>query len=448
MPNIVVHALVLLAVLSASLPSLADGRLRSGPMAGAAALREAPIWFQADAAATAHIEYWTATDGTHRRSAAVALGSAEDYAATLRLVGLEPGLRYAYQLFLDGKAAGPPAEVATPALWQWRGDAPDFRVLTGSCAYFNDAAYDRPGPPYGGGTAIFDAMAGKKPDLTLWLGDNLYFREADLSPWGMAERYRVTRARPELQQLLRSGQHAAIWDDHDYGPNDANASWQYKGEALRLFRRYWPNPGYGLPETPGVFTVVSLGDADFFLLDDRYYRDADRGPEHPGKAMLGPAQLRWLQNALLNSKASFKLIANGSQMLNDADRYEGWNHFRSEQSAFLSWLAHSGIGGVIFLSGDRHHTELLKIERSPLYPLYELTCSPFTAGPHQADPREAKPRRVAGTLVGERNFCSLEFHGSAATRAVTLKSYAENGREIWARTLSLSEIGGRPKGRY
>jgi len=439
------RGLALFGGLLAAAPALAAGALQSGPMAGPAAMREVPIWFQADSPASARIEYWAGDEARHRHSATIKLDAAEDYAATLRLVGLEPGVRYRYQLFIDDKAAGPVGEVATRVLWQRRRDAPDFRVLTGSCAYFKDPPYDRPGSAYGSGTGIFDAMADKQPDLTLWLGDNLYFREADFSPWGMGERYRVTRARPELQKLLRRGQHAAIWDDHDYGPNNANASWIHKGEALRLFRRYWPNPGYGLPEAPGVFTVLSLGDADFFLLDDRYYRDADPLPEQPGKAMLGPAQLRWLQNALLNSTAAFKLIANGSQMLDDLGRHEGWNRFAGEQSGFLSWLAQSGISGLLFLSGDRHHTELLRIERRNRYPLYELTCSPFTSGTHGVEKERQNPNLVAGTLVGERNFCSLEFTGTGAARAVTLRSFNGEGRELWARTLTLSELGGRKR---
>ena len=439
--TLALRPLFVLAALLCSDLAQAGAALRAGPMAGPAAMREVPIWFQADGPATARIDYWTEDGGRHSRSLSVRLEATEDYAASLRLVALEPGRRYSYQLFLDDQAAGPPATVSTQPLWQWRRGPPDFRVLIGSCAYFNDPLYDRPGSPYGSGMGIFDVMAEMQPDLTLWLGDNLYFREADFSPWGMAERYRSTRAQPALQKLLRSGQHAALWDDHDYGPNDANASWIYKEEARRLFRRYWPNPSYGLVEAPGIYTVVSVSDADFFLLDDRSYRDADPMPAHPSKAMLGPAQLRWLQNALQNSRAAFKFIANGSQMLGDVNHGEGWSHFASERADFLSWLAKSGISGVILLSGDRHHTELLRLERGALYPLYELGCSPLTAGTHSVEEERRNPRLVEGTLVGERNFCSLEFSGAQATRKVVLRSYNSEGRQLWQRSLSLAELG-------
>ena len=49
---------------------------------------------------------------------------------------------------------------------------------------------------YGGGFEIFDAIAAKKPDLMLWLGDNLYFQRPDfLDPVSMAARHRAIAVR-------------------------------------------------------------------------------------------------------------------------------------------------------------------------------------------------------------------------------------------------------------
>jgi alkaline phosphatase D len=151
----------------------------------------------------------------------------------------------------------------------------------------------------------------------------------------MHYRYTHDRALKGLQPLLRKGRHYAIWDDHDYGPNDSNKSLILEDESLTLFKRYWVNPSFGLPELPGVFTVVSYGDADLFLLDDRYYRDGDTMPDRADKAMFGPRQIAWLEDALLNSPATFKIIVAGGQMLNDFDVFEGWNHFPAERDSNL-----------------------------------------------------------------------------------------------------------------
>ena len=176
----------------------------------------------------------------------------------------------------------------------------------------------------------------------------------------MNARQRVVRHHPALQKLLSALPHYAIWDDHDYGPNDSNRSFVFKDASLVLFQRYWANPSYGLPGGPGIFTQFSVADADFFLLDDRGYRDHDRATDFPGKQLYGSEQLIWLENALLASRARFKLIVGGSQFLNDRSKAEGWQHFPAERDAFLDWLGNNHINGVIFLSGDLHHTELLK----------------------------------------------------------------------------------------
>lgn len=429
--------LALLAFCFASASAAAAG-LSSGPMAGHVTMRTARVWLQADGPGTAQIELWRVDEPeTKQRSAPVELLANTDYATTFELVALEPGTRYEYRILLDGEPVvlGERAYVRTQPLWRGHVDAPDLRVFLGSCAYVNDPPYDRPGPPYGGDYFIFEtiaALARATPadHFMLWLGDNMYFREADYeSPWGMNDRWRRHRALPALQPLLSATHHYAIWDDHDYGPNDTNRSFVFKGTALGLFQRYWANPSHGLPGIPGIFTTFSYLDADFFLLDDRWYRSADRGGADGERTMLGRAQIDWLKQALAASTATFKFIANGSQLMNDAHRYEGWHNFPQERDAFLDWLARQRVTGVVFLSGDRHHTELLRRERAGSYPLYELTCSPLTSGARNAD--ESNPLRVPGTLVLARNFCTLDLTGTRAERALVFRAFAADGRELW-----------------
>ena len=155
----------------------------------------------------------------------------------------------------------------------------------------------------------------------LWLGDNLYLRPEDWnSHEGIFRRYASSRSNPALQPLLGSVHHYATWDDHDYGPNDANRSYALKGSSLLAFKTFWANPSYGLPELPGVFGQFSWGDVDFFLLDDRTYRAPASTPEP--RPYLGQAQLTWLLESLSNSRAPFKVIASGSQVLSPYNRFE------------------------------------------------------------------------------------------------------------------------------
>jgi alkaline phosphatase D len=426
-------------------------QLVSGPMVGATAMRQAKVWMQASAAGTAQIEYWElAADGKKpdrravRKSAQVKLGSATDFVAHFTLGLLEPGRTYGYRVLINGREQKVPQTLAfkSQAFWQWRTDPPDWKLAFGSCVFNNDANYDRPGRAYGGTVSVFQQIANQRPDLMLWAGDYLYFREADEdSEMGLAHRWRFDRRVPEMQALLRTGSHLAIWDDHEFGPNDANSSYRFKGESLKLFQRYWANASYGLPETPGIFGNHRFNDADIFMLDNRYHRDHDK-LQTKEKTKLGQAQMRWLKNALLASVSPIKIIAVGGQITNEVNRFEGWHNFPDERADFLKFLVDHKINGVVFLSGDRHFTELLKTERAGTYPLYEFTCSPISAGNVSnldAAERENKAL-VEGTLVNQRNFCTLDFSGPRAARKITMRSFSNSGEKLWERDIALSEL--------
>ena len=421
----------------------AAAQLVAGPMAGYPAPRSALLWLQTDGPAQVQIAFWPAARPRERStSMAVSTERAHHHTAHFELAPLVPGTRYEYQVLVDGHAANDLGQFSfrTAPQWQWRAPPPDVKVLTGSCAYFNDADFDRPGRPYGDGYRIYRAMAAQQADQMLWLGDALYLREADYaSPAGMAARYRRDRARLELQDFLRSTPQAAIWDDHDYGPNDSGSAFVFKQASLDLFKDYWVNPSYGLPGAPGIYTVLHLGDADFFLLDDRWYRDAGRAPETADKGLFGPAQMAWLKNALLESTARFKIVASGGQLLNPDGRYDAWTHYPAERQAFLAWLKASGVKGVLLLSGDRHLTELLRLERPGAYPLHELTCSPLNSGPAKGE--RTNGLRLPGTLVEARNFCALHFVGQGRARRLEIASFDVDGRELWRRAISLTELG-------
>jgi alkaline phosphatase D len=424
----------------------AEQGLRAGPMRAWTELRSAAVWVQTERPADVQLRYFPAAAPAAARLTPVIATSAErELAATLVLAGLEPGTRYGYEVYVDGaRVERPyPLELVTQPLWQWRAPAPDFEAMFGSCLYVNEDPYDRPGKPYGSEFEILGAMTARRPDLMLWLGDNLYTREVDFfSPTGLAARYRHDRALPELQAFLAATSHYATWDDHDYGPNNSDFTYPLKATALELFARYWPAPVYGAPGTPGVFQKVSWGDVDFFLLDDRTYRMPNDWPAGPDKTMLGRAQMEWLKGSLLASTAVFKVIVNGNQVLNANSRHETMTAF-ADTHEVLAWIARNRVEGVLFLSGDRHHAELVRIDRPGGYPLYDFTSSSITAGVHvmkEGDPELVNPLRVDGTLAMEHNFGVVRFSGPPRQRQVTLQLCGVDGAVRWERTITRAEL--------
>ena len=419
--------------------------LLSGPMLSYADLRETAIWIQTRHAADAQVRFHPeGRPADARLSKVIRTDARDDLIAVFTLSGLEPGTRYAYEVYLDGRpVARPyPFAFATQALWRWRTDPPDFTAMFGSCAYVNDPAYDRPGTPYGSDHEIFDAMAAKKPDLMLWVGDNTYTREVDFfSPAGIRYRYGHTRALPQLQPFLAATHHYATWDDHDYGPNDSDGTFPLKDVSLDVFKQYWPNVAYGLRETPGVFHKFQWNDVEFFLVDDRYYRKPESWPAGPDKTMLGRVQMDWLKESLAASRAPFKVVVVGSQALNPISRSESWADFETERTELLDFVRDARVEGVLFLSGDRHMTELIRVDRPGQYPLYDFTSSPLTAG--TAAPRDAErenPHRVAGTLLVEHSFGQLRFEGKPGARRVRLQAYDKTGILKWEHVIAQGDL--------
>jgi alkaline phosphatase D len=433
----------ILILLLFSLNSFA-AEIKSGPMLGHTALRGANIWIETTAPAHATIKYWQEghRKNPHYQYAKVLAGNYNMH--TFKLKGLQPGLSYHYQIWVDKQAIQKDTDFfnfKTQQNWMWRTDPPDFSVLTGSCNFENEEAHDRAGTPYGGGYEIFDTIAKQEADMMLWLGDNWYYRPVDFdAEQNMIYRASKDKGRDFLQPIFQKFPNYAIWDDHDFGPDNSGGYFIFKQKSLDIFKNIWANPSYGLPETPGIFTKVRFNDVDFFLLDDRYHRSNEKFPDGEDKHMYGTEQILWLKNQLVASRQPFKFIVGGNQMLNDFHPWEGWDKYRYERDAFLTWLDEAKIEGVVFLSGDKHHTEMLKIPRKDSYPLYELTCSPFTAGTHEKflDSERAKPTLLENTLVGEKNFCKLTFDGPRKDRNLTIETYDVNGKLLWSKKLKQS----------
>ncbi len=422
--------------------------LVAGPMLADVTHRGAAVWVQTDGPAEVRVDAFGPGDSTPTVSARAVPGG--DGTATARLFGLEPGTAYTYRVSVDGADATPtayPAAFRTQPLWQWRTDPPAFTAAIGSCYYDNDPAYDRPGDGYGGSTAIFNEIDALRPDLMVWLGDNTYLREVDWwSAEGIDYRFRHSRSEPALQPLLARTAHYATWDDHDFGPNDSDRSYVLKGETLDTFTDYWPAATRGLPGVPGVFTQFQWADVEFFLLDDRYHRAPNDAPPSE-RTILGPDQAQWLLDALTASQAPFKVVGVGGQFLNPVPVFETFAAIApAERQRLLDEIAARKVEGVVFLSGDRHHTELIKLDRPGAYPLYEFTSSPLTAGASTAalrpdSPERDNPLRVEGTLVaGERTFGTLTVQGPRTDRTMTMRTYAADGRMLWERAVRAREL--------
>lgn len=450
--------------------------IASGPMLGYSTMSEVLIWVQTTEPATVAARYWEVGTDPAAAIHTDSLLTSRDQACVAKLLATQVtwGKRYRYEILINGEVvqqqfregysrSGPiPYSFQTPRNWRFRQEGHeifDFTVAAGSCAYINDGEYDRlNSPPYGQEYEIFEAIYEKQPDLMLWLGDSIYLREPDWSSrTGLHRRWSHDRALPHLRALLSSTHQYAIWDDHDYGPN--NASWEFynKAQSTEAFTLFWGNPTAGHPEIPGIFTYFQWGDVHFYLLDNRTYRDSDGLTPikyEEQKKHFGKRQIDWLISSLKSNQsqsrsnypASFHIICAGSQIISDNPYPENFRTYRDEFNYLFDRLRSERIDGVFFLSGDVHYTELSKDShqvwgytnkpgeggwRGVPYTFYDLTVSPLTSGVHSHPTNNTK--RVATFAptedgsIRQRNFATLSFSGPLGDRAMTIRIYDSKG---------------------
>jgi alkaline phosphatase D len=423
----------------------------SGPMLGPVELRDAKIWLEVSPAVkSVSLQYKKKNDTKTKTILYKGQLGNEFNPLQLTIGGLEFNTTYEYQFIINGKPSAAKGEFTTKDLWPYRRPVPDFSFLTGSCSYFNEPAYDRVytdmvqlnrlATPYGKDSSIFEPMAKEKASFMLWLGDNWYTRDVDyFSEWGLWYRASHDRAQPVLQKFLKSMPHIATWDDHDFGPNDIGKNYILKNISRTIWKNYWCNPSYGENEQ-GIYTLYSWADTDIFLTDDRWWRSADRmkdsidGKPNPDKRMLGRQQMEWLKNSLLYSIATFKIIVTGSQVLNPVSPFDKFSRFPAEYDELMQFLKDYKINGVLFLTGDRHHSEIIKVERPGTYPLYDVTVSPFSSGTHKFFGAETvNPYRVFA-LDEKQNYARVSVTGKRTERKLTVEFLGVKGEKLgeWA----------------
>lgn len=418
------------------------GQLKSGPMLGYSDLKEVMIWVQTESEKEVKIRYWEMGEpGNVKTTNPIITQAKDNFTAHLLANQVDPGKKYAYEIILDQEVQKFefPLVFQTQELWQYRKDPPNFSFAFGSCNYVNDEKSDRPGKPYGGNLDIFTRIDEKSPDFMIWGGDNFYYREPDWNTkTGMWYRNDDTRKVKQLAPLMAHTHHYAIWDDHDYGPNDADRSWPLKNMSLEIFKQYWANPNYVF-ENEGITGFFSWSDVDFFLLDDRWNK-APNNLKDPNKDYFGEKQLNWLLDALTYSKASFKVIVTGGQVLNPAKIFENMANYERERNQLIEEITNRQIEGVLFLTGDRHVHSFWKLDREGTYPLYEITASPLSAGvasPHELDKNEVL---VKETLVNKNGFAYIQVSGPKNNREMTIQLLGLGGEILWEQRLHANDL--------
>lgn len=263
-----------------------------------------------------------------------------------------------------------------------------------------------------------------KPDLWIWLGDNVYGRADDLAD--LSRKYRAEKNKPDYIALREQCRVIGTWDDNDYGVSDGGKENPNKVECQRLLLDFLDEPADSpRRKQAGVYVAYTFGPpgkrVKIILLDGRYHRDG------PGRTadMLGKEQWQWLEEQLTGSDADVHLIGSGIQVIASEHPYEKWANFPQSRQRLFDLIAKTGARNVIFLSGDRHLGEISKLNDPHIsQPLYDITSSGMTH--HAKDnffhsfTHETNKYRCGQNFV-DLNFGLIEFNWNVDAPFVTLQ---------------------------
>ncbi|QDV44085.1 Alkaline phosphatase D precursor [Stieleria neptunia] len=314
------------------------------------------------------------------------------------------------------------------------------RVVFGSCI-----KQDQPAP-------IFSAMAAERAELLLFTGDNIYADTEDMAV--MRNKYQTLSQKSGFASLIDSGTVMATWDDHDFGVNDGGADYPKRAESQKQFLDFWNIPADSpLRRRPGVYDSQTFGPEgkrlQVILLDTRYFRSPLKkgerrvgGPYYPDddaeKTMLGDAQWRWLEEQF-RQPADVRLIVSSIQFVAQDAGQECWANLPLERDRMLNLIRDTRANGVVFISGDRHWSEVSALAEKTPYPIYDITCSSLNQLHPRGTPTDNRYRVSESTYHRENyGLLAIDWQGDAPTLAFEIRDLG--GQRVITKKLTLANL--------
>jgi alkaline phosphatase D len=229
---------------------------------------------------------------------------------------------------------------------------------------------------------VFTRILETDPQLVVFGGDIVYndikhgpfpvFSPAPVS--AMQKNYQKRKTGVEYAALWEAVPIVGVWDDHDYGLNDAGGELAFKEASRKLFLEFLDEP----EDSPrfsrnGIFVSYTLGSGaqsvKLILLDGRFNRTK-------GGDNLGAEQWAWLEEELAE-EVTLKFVVSGVQVLVfDRPLQEKFSQPFANYERLAQLLAPTS--GVILLSGDIHMSSFFKSKCGLSYEITEFTSSGLT----------------------------------------------------------------------
>lgn len=312
------------------------------------------------------------------------------------------------------------------------------KIGFGSCANQN-----KPQP-------VLEQVTKLQPDVFCWLGDNIYGDTRNMKT--LTKKYSKLGCKPEFRELNKEAHFLAVWDDHDYGENDAGKEYPKKEESKNIFLDFWSEPDNSERwNHPGIYHSKTYGSegkrVQFIMLDTRTFRDpllSNNGPEwkndyrpnyDSSATFLGAEQWEWLRG-VLQQPADLRVVMTSNQFGITYNGYEAWANVPIERDRMINLIKETQANGVVFISGDVHWAEISKQEVENGYPLYDITSSGITQEWSSTEPNDNR----IGEPFRENNAGIIQINWEETDPTIDFSIIDMNGSRVLTHQVKLSEL--------
>ena len=375
---------------------------------------------------SSQLEYSTNADFSNSSTtAAVVPAISNDYIASFSLAGLTSSTQYYYRAIEDGAADTRNGKFKTAIA---AGDIGTIKYV-----FSGDAASSNNSQTFAAIAALTDI------DKVLHQGDMHYNNIAVNTEGAYFTAFKTVFSQSNQRAMYESHSLKYIWDDHDYGVNDAVGSNPTKISAAGAYRKYIPNANLNNPSTGSIERAWTEGRTRFIMLDVRYEANAS--------TRLGAAQKSWLFSELSAIAASpsikFTVVSVGVPWIVNAPAADNWSAVAAERTEisdkiFELELEHN----IVFICADAHmitHDVGMNNTYSTLgrrgWPLYH--SAPFGQfGSNKGGP-------YSGTVFQgdtDGQYSTMEIIDTGQYLSITVVGIDKNGSTLYTHAFVIGDI--------
>jgi len=399
--------------------SLDEARFDLGVQAGAMTADAALLWTHVSDPGPVTVRVWRASETAGEVSLAVEqiADSMDGGYVHAQVSGLAPATRYGYAFFtggapdFTGRSAIGSFVTAPPA-----GEQATVRFAATSCTNQSTRPFE-----------ALSAMAGEDPDLFVHVGDILY--NDGVTPTRAA--YRANWAAqlddPGFRDLLSATGAYFTWDDHEVTDSAEyfEVPQSRRDIAYDTYFETLATPSVTRDGRRDLWTSYTWGDAvEIIVLDSRAERD-EASREGPDARYISAEQMAFVQERLLNSTATFRVLLNsvpitGLPIPPWAFEFDRWQGYAAQREELLSFIVDNEIENVWFLTGDFHLGFVSRVEiDGGARDIWEVAVGP---GGSSSNPL---PLLVENGITEEQDAfpCEMFAYWSSASNVSTLLDF-------------------------